>query len=815
MKFFICLNIFIVISLYSFAQPAVTHGACRVSGKVLDSASGQSVAYATVTAFFNDSSRVAGGAITDEKGAFTIEDLMPGTYNIKVDFISYNAGVKNNIVVTTQKPVAALGNITIAGNSKTIKEVTITGSRNFMENHLDKLVYNVEKDITSQGGVATDVLKKVPQVSVDVDGNIELLGSSNVQVFINGKPSTMFDNNLAEALQTIPASQIKSIEVISSPGAQYDAQGTGGIINIILKDNKSQGVSGNVALSGGTRLENGSANVHVHKGSLDISASLSGNAQLKGTTPTSLNRTTDSVQLIQNGNGTLQKNNYRAQVGMDWQISKKDDITASIGYSSLETINDGAISQQQIAFYPAYSDAYTVRNAQNTLIYNTLDWNVNYKKKFHKEGQELNLSYQSSYGTGSTHYEQNQFYPDSDNDSLLSGAKGNNKPADKETYVIADYAQPIAKDVVINAGVKGSFSRINSYSDHYLLDPASDIYSFDYSQLNNFNYNRDIYAAYASVTFMLFKTYNLKLGLRDEDTKISLTGDTGVINPSYNFLIPSAVISRTLPGNQTLKLSYARRIQQARYNKLNPFIDATDPANLVTGNPQLRPERGQNVELSYYKFFEKGSSVLVTLYYRYSADDEQSYVLYYPTLNVGDSVYKNVAVTTNVNAGTQQVTGINISGTLTLSQKLEVRGGANLFDKYIQSSLVAGATSNSYNYRININATYQFNKNLIAEFFGNFNSARTEIQGKFPSFTSYSFAIRQMLLNRKASIAFTTTDPFNKYVDQLTDVTGQNFSMVSDRKIPYRSFGLNVTYKFGKIEYKEKKQEHTDTSEDQ
>jgi ferric enterobactin receptor len=808
MKFFVCLIFFTALYGYGFSQPVKSPGACTIKGRVIDSISGQPMGYTIVTAFLKGNSNLAGGNVSDDLGKFVIDNLIPGEYYIKVESSGYKSTNRAGIVLTDKEHSNNLGDIPLAVDVKYLKEVMVTGNRSFMENHLDKFVYNVEKDVTSQGGVATDILKKVPQVSVDVDGNVELLGSSNVRVFVNGKPSTMFDNNLADALAAIPASQIKSIEVITTPGAQYDAQGTGGIINIVLKDNKSQGINGSVALSGGTRLENGSANIHARKGKLDVSASLSGNAQIKGTTLNSADRhaNSDSTLLLQNGQGTLEKNGYRGQLGMDWAISKKQDINASVSFNKLATDNTGFTDQQQFSYYP-FADSPIVRNSYNNNTARTIDWNVNYIKKFSREGQELDLSCQSSNMNGSTRYQQSQY--DSGSTYVSDGAQGTNTLKDMETYLIADYAQPLSKNSVLNFGVKGSFSRINSYSDHYLLNPGDGLYDFDTSQLNNFNFYRDVYAAYASATFPLFTGYNLKAGVRDEYTNISLPGDS-ISVPSYNSFIPSIVVSHKFGESQTLKISYAKRIQRAGYRQLNPFIDATDPTNLLQGNPYLRPERSDVAELTYNKFFDKGSSLLVTLFYRSTLDDEQSYILHKDADTVGNTIYKNVTISTNENAGHQQLTGFNISGSLLLSKKLEVRGNANIFDKYIVSELIPGNSINSVNYRINANATYQFSKTLVAEFFGNFNSQRTEIQGKFPSFTTYSFAIRKLLFKNKAGIAFTTTDPFNKYVDQATDITGQNFSVVSDRKIPYRSFGLSFNYKFGKMEYKEKKQEKND-----
>jgi len=804
-KIFIFLGIFFAFAYHGWSQQLPAAGSCKIKGKVIDSLTRQPVSYATVTTFLTGSTNVAGGIITDDNGQFTIDNLKEGEYRVKIEFIGYEPIIKTGVVLTDKKPVVNMGEINLASSSSKLKEVTVTANKNFMENHIDKLVYNVDKDITSQGGIATDILKKVPMVNVDIDGNIDLLGDPNVRVFINGKPSALFDNNLAEALKAIPASQIKSIEVITSPGAQYDAQGSGGIINIILKDNKAKGVNGNYSLSGGSRYENGSANVHVKNGSLDVNASLSGNAQLNTRTQTSLTRTADSAGLIQDGYGQVQRNGYRAQGGFDWGMTKTDDINASISYNNFGNTNQGLVNQQQITNYPYPVDTYSVRNSDNYFRYRGEDWNINYKKKFAREGQELNLSYQGSEGSSIVRYHQSQYY--TSNDSVFTGAKGDNGMKDLETYLSADYAHPFSKDVMLNVGVKGSFSRISSNSDHYNFLPPSGNYYFDSTQLNYFNYNRDIYAVYASLSFPLSKNYSMKVGVRDEYTINSVPGDTLVI-PSYNFITPSAIISRTLNNHQTIKLSYARRIQRPGYGQYNPFINATDPANLTSGNPYILPQKMHSLELSYYKSYDKGSSLVVTSFYRYSADDWQGFSTYYNSFNAGDTVYKNVTVSTTINAGTEQKLGLNISGTWAASEKIEIRCNGSLFDKYIQSAAIVGnGDVNSFNYRGNINVSYRFSKTLMAELYGDYTSGTLDAQGKYPSFASYNIAIRQQLFNNKGNLVFSTTDPFNKYTSQTYYISAANFSSISERRYPYQLFTLSFSYKFGKIEYKEKKEE--------
>src|SRR6185437_11806910 len=344
----------------------------------------------------------------------------------------------------------------------------------------------------------------------------------------------------------------------------YDAEGTAGIINIVLKDNKSQGINGNVTLSGGTRLENGSANINARKGAFTLNASLSGNAMLPSTTPNSLNRVSadslgNKLNLIQNGQGTTQRTGYRAQIGGEWNITKKDDIIVSISENEFGYKTNGTTNQQEITYLPnqtgIQSDINTLRNANNNFTFKSLDWNIDYKKTFNTEGQELDISYQQNNANNTTFFDQQQLY--TANDSLFSGAKGNNNAKDRETYLTIDYSQPINKKISLDMGVKGSFSNIKSYADYYALDALADIYNMDVSQIDNFNYNQNVYAGYVSATYNISKDYKLKVGLRDEvtDTKADNSGIEAGVIPSYNTVVPTATLVRTFANNQTLKLS--------------------------------------------------------------------------------------------------------------------------------------------------------------------------------------------------------------------------------------------------------------------
>jgi ferric enterobactin receptor len=820
MKYCFCLILCAAANLLLFSQENIKKDNPGIlKGKVVDSLTNQPIDYATVTVFIIGNDKPVGGTTTDKKGFFSVDNLAFGNYRVIIDFISYKSKEKKNIVINSKKPVINVGNIFLSSATQTLAGFTVTAQKGLIENKIDKMVYNAEKDITSQGGVATDVLKKIPMVSVDVDGNVELQGNSNIRFLINGKPSSIFGNNLADALQSIPASQIKSIEVITSPGAKYDAEGTGGIINIILKDVKVQGINGNINLSGGSRLENGSMNLNARKGNFGVNSYFSGNAQLSSTTINSMSRPSfDSTgkiitNLTQNGQSAFIRNGFETGLGFDWSINKKNDLSGGFDYDNFGNKSHGFSNQQQSS-YDSLNNFLAVNSIINSLNHfrgQSFDWNLNYKKTFTTEGQELDLLYESSYGKNKTYFD--QYETNVSGDSLFSGSYSNNAGIDRETSFQADYSQPISEKVKLEAGAKMDIRKITSNTSVYTLNDSANLYYYDTTQSNSLAYNRHVYAGYASLTFPLGKIVDIKSGLRYEYTSTSADFSKSALSeiPSYNTWAPSVIISHSFDNNQTIKVSYTKRIQRPGYRALNPFVNATDPKNISQGNPLLKPEIGNNFELGYNKSFEKGGSLNVVLFYRRSAQDIQPYIVYYPTYKIGDSTYSNVSVNTPQNIGVENNYGLNIYGSIPFTSKLNVRTNLAFFDRYIQNGIDPGDNITSFNYRVNMNVTYQFNNNFVAEAFGNFNSPRNEVQGKFPSFTSYNFAFRKQIWNKKGSIGFTTTNPFNKYVNQTTAVIGQGFILNSTRKIPYRSFGISFMYKFGKLEFKKDKEEKNTT----
>ncbi len=805
-------GIVLVTAITIFAQGGKKANNGRILGEVSDSSTGKPLEYATVTLSEKSSKKVVGGATTNQSGHFTMADVVPGHYKVTIEYMGYSPREIEDVAVNSGS-VITLQKARLTKNIATLQGVTVTAQTRLIENKLDKIVFNAEKDVTSQVGVATDILKKVPQVSVDVDGNVELAGNGSIRFLINGKPSTAFGASVADVLQSIPASQIKSIEVVTNPGAKYDAQGLGGIINIILKQNSARGINGNLSLTAGTRLENGSFNFNARRGNFGMNAFVSGNVRLPvNTTNKSARLTDDSTYktlLTQDAISKFKRHGFESGVGFDWTWQKKNSLTGSLSYNRFGNANDGETNQvnqlaTQTGSYTTLQKVFALSNSD--FLFQNFDAAATYKRKFDKEDKELEISVNSSFGKSRTNSNSYQYLMPVD--SLFYSVQNNNPGKTNETQITLDYAQPLAKDFLLGIGGKTTFTNINSVSDAQSFSATDKMYFYDSTLSNNLNYHQKVYAVYAEFTFPVGKLFEVKAGSRFEHTDIQSyysNAQQQVETPGYNTLVPSIFLSKKFGNGEVVKLSYSKRIERPGYNDLNPFVNTSDPKNVTAGNPYLKPEIGQRYELSYSRDVAKVGSFMVTAFYRNNMQDIQPYVQYFSKLQVGDTVYRNVSVSTRENIGTEKNIGLNIFADVHVTSKFGVRTNLFAFYRHIFNEMDNGADRTSFNYRINLNATYQFTTKLAAEFFGNFNSARNEVQGKYPSFTSYSLAFRKQFWNKKASLALVATNPFNEYVNQKLELYGVNFVQTSERKIPFRSIGLNFTWKFGMLEFKKEK----------
>jgi len=818
LKKFILLSFAIVLALPSIAQESTSiNGKFVITGQVVDSLKGATLEFASVSVYRQGSKNVLRSMTADSAGNFIIPGLPGGEYELKIDFTGYLTGTRN-VSLDTENPRADLQSIFLQSRQKTLEAVTVTAGAKLIENKIDKLVYNAEKDISAQTGMATDLLKKVPQVSVDVNGNVELAGSSGIRFLINGKPSSAFGSNITDVLQSIPASQIKSIEVITNPGAKYDAQGTAGIINIILKKGLMRGINGNLSVAAGTRNDNGSFNINARRGKFGINAFVSANYRPAVNTLFSNDRTTfdtaaNKTELLhQEGISHGTRQGIQTGAGFDWTFKEKNSFTGSFSVNKFENKGENSSWQhhQQLDDITdtMLSEKRFMSITKNQAVFSNVDAALNYKRTFKKEGRELEIAFNTTSADNR---------PASENVQLILPSKdpffGNNNfnyGTDKQSEFRLDYEEPLSKKVNFSAGGKFSNSKINSRGTVMSLDANTQSYYRNDFLSNSLDYHQQVYAVYSDLSFPIEKILDVKIGGRYERTEIDSYFSNAAQQadmPGYNTFVPSLYLSHKLDDNQQLRLNYSKRIERPNYWDLNPFVNTNDPKNLNTGNPYLKPEISRRVEVGYNINVPGVGYFMAGIFHRRSEQDAQQFIRYYPSYQVGDTTYLDVSVNKKENIGTEKNTGLNVYGDMHITTAFTVRTSAAFYYRYTINELDAGYNTSSMNYRLNANATYQFSPTLVAEFFGNFNSPRNEAQGKYPSFTTYSFGMRKQILNKKASVSLTAQNPFSNFVNQETSVYGPNFRAYSFRQIPFRSFGVNFTWKFGKLEFKKEKEE--------
>ena len=432
----------------------------NLAGQLFDSLTGKPVEYATVSLVDPASHKTITGTVTGKNGVFSLPVAKTGYYNILMEAIGFLPVSREHLFISADKGLD-LGKVQMHIKESSLQSVTVTGGQKLIENKIDKMVFNAEKDLTSQGGVATDILKKIPQVSVDVDGNVELAGSSSIRFLIDGKPSTAFGSNIADVLQSIPASQIKSIEVITNPGAKYDAEGLGGIINIILKHSMTRGMNGSVSLTAASRNENGSVNLSLRQGNFGINFFANGNARIPVTTPLNSTRISqdDSAKtqsiLNQDGNSRFYRHGFQGGLSIDYTFNKRNYLSFSWSDNHFGNNNHGIQNQNQATLDhqdDTVSSLLSSSETQSDFSIHTVNFSLDYKRTFENEDRELDIGIHTSkdhnnFNSVNTQYEQ-------PGNTAYYGTSNSNPGTERETELVLDYTEPISKKIMLGLGGK-------------------------------------------------------------------------------------------------------------------------------------------------------------------------------------------------------------------------------------------------------------------------------------------------------------------------------------------------------------------------
>jgi len=770
----------------------------RITATILDSVTKKPIDYATVSLITVKDNKSVNGGVTDEKGKLSLLNIAPDSYKLMIGFMGYKT--KTVLVTTTpSKPDNNIGTIYISGSENTLADVQVQGTKAVIENKIDRMVYNAEADGTNAGGDATDVMRKVPMLSVDVDGNVQLRGGA-VRVLINGKPSGTMASSVSDALKMIPAEQIKSVEVITSPSAKYDAEGSGGIINIITKKSNAQGVSGTVNASAGTRQNNGAFNITAKTGRLSVNANLGTNlAYAQNSRVVIVNNTTviDPVDntvtannVSQDGYSKWSRKGYNGSFGADYDFNAYNNISTTVKMNSFSNGGPGAANY-------IINGAPANNISDMDMTFDNLDWNVDYKKTSKKEGEEFSISGQLSTGKTPLHFSNILFsdlYPNGAATSSLNTGKN------KEYTAQTDYTYPFTKSTILEVGVKGIFRDISS--------------TYDNGGAQDFDYSQNVASAYGVISFDLTKKIKFKGGLRGEYTKIDFnTRDNGIETNDYLNLFPSAIISRTLKGNATLKLSYNRRVQRPSQSYLNPFRNTSDQFNIMQGNPQLNPELSDNFELGYSTFI-KGSVINASVFYRRTGGVIESSI---SSTRDGST---NKTLTSYLNVGTAQTYGLNVFGSYNPKPKWTLMSNIGLNTYEVSNTATNVSTGTFLNYNIFARSAYGFGKGYNFELFGVVNSPRRTYQGKTDAMIFYGASFKKDILNKKGSIGINTLNPFTKdlHIQTVNNSITSTGTVFQSQNIyyPLRSFGVNFSYSFGKLKFTEKKKiKNDDIKQDQ
>lgn len=770
----------------------------KISGNVIDSLTKKPLDYASVGLYRSGGKAPITGVITDSKGNFKLDNVKPGSYKLVISFIGYPNKTIDPVTTTASKPDNNLGTVIVSPGAKLLKEVTVKGQAALIENRIDKIVYNAEKDITAAGGNATDVLGKVPLVTVDLNGNVSIRGDQNIRVLINGKPSGATSTSLSDVLKAIPADQIKSIEVITSPSAKYDAEGSAGIINIITKQKNVSGISGSVSGGVGTRQNNGNFNLGYNKNRFSLTANLGGNLTWPQTSTIDQQLELGTATSTSHGTSRVTRHASNSSIGANYEFNAYNSINTTFKLldfnfnTNSHTHTSGTNPFKGPFSYDASSDGHNE--------FSNFDWNFDYTHKFKKEGEELDLSTQWSHGTGTTNY--TNIYT-----AVNPNVKNNIAGLNNEFTLQADYTLPINKVFKLEAGGKTIFRRINSTSNYYSYDSTGQDFYFDNLLSNIYKYNQDVTAGYSVFTITLPKKWSVLAGLRLENTSIhgdpiAQTQEVQPFNQTYLTVVPSLTVQKQLTTTQTIKLSYSKRITRPSLQFLNPFVNKSNSQAWTVGNPQLSPEVSQTIELGYNSYI--GTSILnVSAYYKHTAGLIEGIGRPYQPYLPGDSTI--ISLTRFQNIGANNSFGGSIFGTINPFKALTIIMNVNAYTyKPDPTGLFSDDKSQNgtyVQYGGFLRASLSLPKDYVVETFAFGSSARRTLQGTQSNFSIFGIGAKKQFMQKRLAIGVNVIEPFHENKNFTTNLKSPGYRQYSNFQLPFRSYGLTFSYSFGKLTF--------------
>ncbi len=584
-----------------------------VKGKVVDSLSATPLSFASVQVLKKGTKEVSAGGVAAESGKFGF-DLSFGTYVLQVDFLGYQSFQSTQFTVSEKNPMVDLGLLRLARSAGSLQEVVVQAEKSFMQMSLDKKIFNVGKDLANAGGSASDILMNIPSVSVDPEGNVRLRGSDNVRILVDGKPSGLVSIKGGSGLQQLQANMVEKVELITNPSARYEAEGMAGIINIILKKDRRQGFNGSFELISGTPTNLGvAANLNYRQKNINffINYGLSYRIQpSRGVLYQERFEKDSTFILQQQDQAELKGLNNNIRGGLDYFFNDKNVLTAAYLYRRSQGNRVRNIRYDDYLFNTKNLIGFTKRTQDEDEIEPNSEISLLYKRNFVQKGHELTaeIKYIDYWENSDQVFTQNGFLPSGiqvPSQNVLQTSV--NDEFEKQWLFQLDYTKPMGKEGKFETGLRSSFrNMINDYvvaqqdvSGGYVPLPGLD---------NIFVYDENIHSAYGILANKTGK-FSYQGGLRTEWTDVTTTlRETNEKNPRdyFNFF-PSAHLTTALARENSLQLSYSRRVRRPFYNDLSPYATFSDSRNFSSGNPDLDPEFSHVVELGHIKSFEKGS----------------------------------------------------------------------------------------------------------------------------------------------------------------------------------------------------------------
>jgi outer membrane receptor for ferrienterochelin and colicin len=766
----------------------------NISGKVVDNETNQPLEYATIAFYSKQQNKIVTGGITDIKGNFKIS-VPTGVYNISIEYISFKAQTIPNKRITSNEN---LGTFSLDIDAEALDAIEIIAERTTVEIRLDKKIYNVGKDLTVSGGTVSDVLDNVPSVSVDAEGNVALRGDGNVLILINGKPSGLVGLNSTDALQQLPAEAIEKVEVITSPSARYESEGTAGIINIILRRSKLQGLNGAITGNVGNPDAAGiSGNVNYRTG--DINFFNTSSYSYRETPGHSYIFT----EFIQSGNFIDEKTDWvsvrkglTSNMGLEWYLNDTASLTASVVFSDnnnernsvnklLQFDENLILTGESDRLDPELNDSKTIQ------------YSFNFTKDFEKSGHKLTFDFQ---------YEEN-------NQNRFSKVVFNGIATDvvatiddqTQTLFRLDYVLPIGENSQFEIGYRGDFDDKSTDYTVELLNESTNEFEVDTNLSNLFIYREYINAAYIQFGSKIDK-FSYLLGLRMENSQITLDQPTSgdFEKKNYTGLFPSINLNYELSEDENITLGYNRRLRRPYSFFLNPFPSRTSLTNIFQGNPDLDPTYSGKFDLGYLNRLDK-VTISSSLYYQHSIN-----VMDWVSFETGEIVVINginvpVIKRSPVNLATNDRYGFEFNLNYNPTKKWRINSDFN-FSQSITKGFFNGENFDSetlrWSIRINNKLTLpgKIDWQTNMRYRGPSSDAQNIRKGNF----SASMAFSKDLFKDKASIAFNIRDLLDSSLFQ-GDIETDTF--FSTREIQYRggrTFNLSFTYRFNQKKKRER-----------